>query len=82
MPVGAIVFAEHWIFPRLDIERHRAARYGWIMNWRALAVWAGTLAVCFLLPVHLFFRWLPGYVLAIAAYTLLNLPARKEQARA
>lgn len=72
MPMGAIVFAEHWIFPRLGIEQYQAERRGWVFNWRAFAVWAGTLAVCGVLPMHLFFRWLPGYVIAIAAYTLLS----------
>ncbi len=71
MPVGAIVLAEHWIFPRLGIPQYQAEKRGWIMNWRALVVWVGTLAFCFALPTHLFFRWLPGYVLALAAYTLL-----------
>ncbi|MCW5981297.1 MAG: hypothetical protein KIT09_24650 [Bryobacteraceae bacterium] len=78
MPVGAIVLAEHWIFPKLGIEQYRARKYGWIMNWRALAVWFGTLAVCYAMPFHLFFRWLPGYFLALASYTLLNWGSRKE----
>jgi len=82
MPVGAIVFAEHWIFPRLGLEQYRAARYGWMLNWRALGVWVGTLAVCSLLPIHLFFRWLPGYLLAIAAYTLLSWQRGREVSRA
>lgn len=71
MPVGAIVFAEHWIFPKLGIPQYQAEKHGWAVNWRALGVWAGTLAFCFALPIHLFFRWLPGYLLALAAYTLL-----------
>lgn len=82
MPIGAIVFAEHWIFPRLALEQYRAAKYGWIMNWRALAVWMGTLAVCFFMPFHLFFRWLPGYLLAIVAYTLLSWSRRTEEGHA
>lgn len=72
MPVGAIVFAEHWIFPRLGMEQYRAEKRGWTVNWRALAVWVGTLAFCFALPVHLFFRWLPGYAAALVSYTLLS----------
>jgi hypothetical protein len=45
-------------------------------------VWVGTLAVCSLLPIHLFFRWLPGYLLAIAAYTLLSWQRGREVSRA
>lgn len=72
MPVGAIVFAEHWIFPKLGIERYAAERYGWTVNRTALAVWAGTLVFCYLLPIHLYFKWLPGYLIAIAAYTSIS----------
>lgn len=72
MPVGAIVFAEHWIFPLLGLEQYRAEKYGWLFNWRAFLVWVGTLAICFVMPIHLFFRWLPGYAIALASYTALQ----------
>jgi purine-cytosine permease-like protein len=82
MPVGAMVFVEHWIFPRLGIEQYQAGKYGWMLNWRALAVWFGTLAVCYVMPIHLFFRWLPGWFLAAAAYTLLQKLSSREVAHA
>jgi len=77
MPVGAIVFAEHWVFPWLEIEQYAAEKRGWNVNWRVLAVWAGTLTFCYWLPLHLFFKWLPGYFVALIAYTALCLPSRK-----
>ena len=73
MPMGAIVFAEHWVFPRLRIESFSAEKRGWAFNWSALGVWVGTLALCFLMPIHLYFRWLPGYFIALVAYVLLSL---------
>jgi len=72
MPIGAIVFAEHWVFPRLGIEQYRAEKYKWLFNWNALIVWAGTLALSFFMPFHLFFRWLPGYFIAMMSYTGLQ----------
>jgi hypothetical protein len=72
MPIGAIVFAEHWIFPLVGIEQYRAEKYRWLLNWQALVVWLGTLALCFLMPFHLFFRWLPGYFIALITYTGLQ----------
>ena len=72
MPVGAIVFAEHWLFPLLGMEQYRTERRGLFLNWKALSVWVGTLAVCWFLPMHLFFRWLPGYVIAVCTYTSWN----------
>ncbi len=77
MPIGAVVFAEHWIFPLLKIEQYRAEKYNRLFNWRALTVWAGTLVACFFMPFHLFFRWLPGYFIALTAYILLQLIRKK-----
>jgi purine-cytosine permease-like protein len=88
MPIGAIVLAEHWIFPKLGLAQYRAEKHAWAFNWSALAVWIGTLALCFFMPFHLFFRWLPGYFIALVSYTLLNVAfgrepvIRKEPAKA
>jgi len=69
MPIGAIVFAEHWFFPLLRLETQQAEKKGWNFNWTALIVWLGTLAVCFALPLHLYFKWLPGWFIAAFGYT-------------
>jgi cytosine permease len=76
MPIGAIVFAEHWIFPRLGIEQYQAEKRGWAFNWAALVVWLGTLAMTFMLPLHLYFRWLPGWFIALVSYTALMAARR------
>ena len=75
MPVGAIVFAEHWILPRVGGTQYLAEKRGEVINWTALIVWLGTLAVAYWLPIHLFYRWLPCWFLAVAAYTLLRRKA-------
>ncbi len=72
MPIGAVVFAEHWILPKLGIQQYQAEKKGWIFNWNAAAVWVGTLALCYYMPIHLFFRWLPGYFIALIAYVILQ----------
>ena len=76
MPIGAIVFAEHWLFPLLKIEQYRAEKRGWTFNLTALVVWLGTLAVVLVLPLHLYFRWLPGWALALVSYTVLMAARR------
>lgn len=76
MPIGAVVFAEHGVFPLLGIEQYQAEKRGWTFNWAALAVWLGTLAVAFVLPFHLYFRWLPGWFIAVTAYTGLMAARR------
>jgi len=76
MPIGAIVFAEHWLFPLLKIEQYRAEKRGWTFNLTALVVWLGTLAVVSVLPLHLYFRWLPGWAIALVSYTGLMAARR------
>jgi len=77
MPMGAIVLAEHWLFPLLKIEQFQTDKKEKLFNGRALIVWASTLLVCFFLPIHLFFRWLPGYVLALFFYVILHIFGKK-----
>lgn len=72
MPIGAVVFAEHWIFPALKIPQFQAEKKKQAFNWKALGVWVGILVICYFMPLHLYFRWLPGYFLALIAYTLLH----------
>lgn len=76
MPVGAIVFTEHWILPRIGVDKYLGEAKGVILNWRAAVVWAGTLAVAWVLPMHLFYRWLPCWFIAVIAYALLRRMGR------
>ncbi|HDL19166.1 MAG TPA: hypothetical protein ENH29_08935 [Bacteroidetes bacterium] len=76
MPIGAVVFAEHWLLPLLGIRQYRAETEHLFINWAALVTWIGTLVIVFLLPLHLFFKWLPGYFIALAMYILLNWKER------
>jgi purine-cytosine permease-like protein len=76
MPIGAIVFAEHWVFPLLRLEQFRAEKRGWTFNWAVAAVWPGTIAACLLLPIHLYFKWLPGWFIALVSYTALMAARR------
>jgi purine-cytosine permease-like protein len=82
MPVGAIVLTEHYLFPRLGIPRYRAERLGQVLNWPALIVWFGTLVFCYYLPIHLYFRWLPGWFLASISYTILMKITEREVSHA
>lgn len=79
MPIGAVVFTEHWIFPKLRIPRYQAEEKKKIFNWKVLVVWVASLAFAFALPIHLYFRWLPGYLFALGLYILLNLKLRTKE---
>ena len=72
MPVGAIVFAEHWIFPRIGLVRFWATRNGRNCYWPALAAWgiaiAAALAANHLGYIHLFYLFVPAWLLTVALY--------------
>jgi len=85
MPIGAIVFAEHWLFPRLGLRQCWAEKRGVVVNVPALVTWLVVVLISFpfeqftasvaspmhLLGVHLFFRWLPGWFISVTLYGLL-----------
>lgn len=86
MPIGAVIFAEHWLFPRLGLRQYWTERRGLSVNPAALVAWLAVLVLCFpiedftarrirspmdLMGVGLFFRWLPAWFLTVGVYLLL-----------
>jgi len=74
MPVGAIVFVEHWIFPKLGLTRYWAARKNLIFSWPALFSWGIAIAIAMTLRItgrmHEFFVFLPTWFITVILYTL------------
>jgi NCS1 family nucleobase:cation symporter-1 len=72
MPVGAIVFVEHWIFPRLGLTQFWASRKGLTLSWPALAAWFGAVGFGVWLwqsgTLHLFFLAIPVWLLTAVLY--------------
>ncbi len=75
MPVGAIVFVEHWVFPRIGFTPFWASRRGLAVSWPALVAWLGSVALAVVAWqngwIHLFFLALPVWVLTAVVYTAL-----------
>ena len=75
VPVGAIVFTEHWIFPRVGLTQLWAEKKGVIISWPALISWfAGlgfALALNYGLGVSLFYLFLPVWFLTMILYIVL-----------
>lgn len=80
VPVGAIVVAEHMIFPLLDLERYEVERAGRHFNKAAAVVWGATLLISAIMPVDLFFRPPIAFVLALCGYSLWKLFERGKAA--
>ncbi|MFH0989595.1 MAG: hypothetical protein V1799_06215 [bacterium] len=72
MPMGAVIFADFWILPRLGLKSYFAEWQNLALSWPALATWILTLVFCFLLPFDLFFKALPGWFVAILLFTLFS----------
>ena len=74
VPIGGILFAEHWLLPKLGMTRYWA-RYKGVQNVPALLAWTVPLAlvamvlVLELAPVYFLFP--PAWVLSVILYVLL-----------
>lgn len=72
IPIGAIVFSEHWLLPRIGVAQYQAESKGLSVNGTVVAVWVLTVAAVLALPIHLFFKPPLAFGIAVAAYTLLK----------
>ena len=74
-PVGAIIVAEHWLFPRAGMKRYWTSYRESGLNLAAVLAWGAALFVIavlyFGIGVHQFFLLLPAWVSATIAYLVL-----------
>ncbi|MBD5780433.1 hypothetical protein IEN85_13110 [Pelagicoccus sp. NFK12] len=49
MPLGAFIFFDYWVFPKLGLQRNWAERLGLLASWPALVGWFGSFIICFFL---------------------------------
>lgn len=72
VPVGAIVFVEHWIFPIIGFTQYWVARKKLVVSWPALLSWGIAIAVALYLErtgaLHLFFLFVPVWLLTSVLY--------------
>lgn len=76
MPMGAIIFVDFWLLPRLGLQREYAERSRSSFSVAAFLTWAATLGVCVWLMygahIEIFFVSLPGWFVAVALYIVLS----------
>ncbi|MCB0531417.1 MAG: hypothetical protein H6574_01180 [Lewinellaceae bacterium] len=76
MPMGAIIFIDFYLLPRLGLRSDYAEKAGIGINWAATGTWVLTLATClfinFYVGVEIFFLGLPGWFVAVLLYTVLS----------
>jgi purine-cytosine permease-like protein len=72
MPMGAVIFADYWLLPRLDLRANYAEWRDLVFSWPAALTWGGSLAACWginaVWGLQLYFLGLPGWFIAVALY--------------
>ena len=74
MPMGAIIFADVQLFPKLHLQSDFAIRNQSLINWAAAITWILTIVFCVGLNawggIELFFLGLPGWFVAVSIYII------------
>ena len=72
MPLGAVIFVDFWLLPKLGLRSNFAAVTGRTLNWAAAAAWLTSVAVSTLLVlkggVQIYFVSLPGWFVTALLY--------------
>jgi purine-cytosine permease-like protein len=77
MPMGAVIFADFWLIPKIGLKQNYAELKRLLFSWPTAATWGLTLLVCFLLPLEIFFKGLPGWFVATVLYLVLSYVQQK-----
>lgn len=76
MPMGAIIFADVYLLPKLNLVTEKAEKNKLSINWAAGLTWILTLGFCLVLNfsvgVEVFFLGLPGWFVAVGLYIGLS----------
>jgi purine-cytosine permease-like protein len=72
MPMGAVIFADYWLFPRLGLRSRWAEAKGVLFSWPAFLAWIGAVGFSFLLPIEIFFKALPAWFATVILYIALS----------
>src|SRR5881396_1479232 len=83
MPMGAVIFADFWLLPRLGLRQRYAEWKSLLFSWPAALTWVVTLLACWAINaiwgLEIFFLGLPGWFIATVLY--LGLSALQQPAR-
>lgn len=86
MPMGAVIFADYYLLPRLGMRAFYAEATGLSFNPAAGAAWLVTMLLCWCLVVfggvQIYFVSLPGWFIALALYVVISKLIQKAEVRA
>jgi purine-cytosine permease-like protein len=76
MPMGAVIFIDFWLFPKLKLRQNFAEFSDTSFNPAAGVAWLGTVAICSTLvlngTIEIFFVSLPGWFLTGLIYIVIS----------
>jgi len=77
MPMGAVIFADYWLLPKLGLQRDFAAARGLPLNAAAGAAWLTSVLFCVGLLAafgadKIYFVSLPGWFVTVLVYLVLS----------
>jgi len=49
MPLGAFIFIDYWLFPKIGLQRNYAEQRNLLLSWPAAVGWFGSFTICFIL---------------------------------
>ncbi|SDM17024.1 Purine-cytosine permease [Franzmannia pantelleriensis] len=82
MPIGAVIFIDFWVLPKLGLKRFYADVAGLKMTLPVLGTWLATLAICLglvqLAGIEIFFVALPGWFIATGLFIALSFIAQRK----
>ncbi len=74
MPVGAVIYIDTYLFPKMGLIDEYAEKSGIRFNVSAVITWGLTLVLCLLLNlmygIEIFFLGLPGWFIAVVIYII------------
>ena len=81
MPMGAVIFADFWILPKMGLRSYFAEWKGLRFSWPAASAWGLTLGSCWLmnrfLGWEIFFLGLPGWFIATGVFVGMSLSQQR-----
>ncbi len=81
MPMGAVIFADFWLLPKLGLRQDYAEWKQLLFSLPAALAWLLTLGACLLLnlvwDVEIFFLGLPGWFIATGLYVGLSIAQQR-----
>jgi purine-cytosine permease-like protein len=84
MPMGAVIFVDFWVLPRLGLRSNFAEATGRSLNWAAAAAWIGSVLFCSAIVWRygqdkLFFVSLPGWFVTVIIYIAFSKVLQRGQ---